>query len=125
MAEKAQKAAAVAAQEDRLVALGRELLAGADPETLVPGVASGEEVPTLRLADLIQDEHGEVVLFNDSGLRAIAVETPAGVVAQGAAEPHVTAAGDDVSGLRYLTFANGLTLYYQDGLELIVRSEHG
>jgi hypothetical protein len=125
MAEKARKAAAVAGEDEGLTTLGREMLAGADPETLVPGVASGEDLPTLRLDDLIQDEHGEVVLFNDSGLRAIAVETPAGVVAQGAAEPHVTAAGDDVSGLRYLTFANGLTLYYQDGLELIVRSEQG
>ena len=33
----------------------------------------------------------------------------------------VTASGDDVTGFRYVSFANGMTLYYQDGLDLIVR----
>jgi hypothetical protein len=125
MAAKGQTATAVAGQEDGLVALGRGLLEGSGPAAVVPAVEPGLEVPTLRLDELISDEHGEVVLFNDSGLRAIALETDAGIVARGAAEPHVTAGGDDVSGLRYVTFANGLTLYYQDGLELLVRSEHG
>jgi hypothetical protein len=123
MADKARKA--VDAEPDDLAALGREMLAGTAPEAVLPTVAPEERVVILRLDDLVQDEHGEVVLFNDSGLRTMALETDTGVVAQGAAEPHVTAAGEDVSGLRYMTFANGLTLYYQDGLELIVRGEHG
>lgn len=124
MAEKALKAV-VEFDHDDMAALGRELLAGEAAEAVIPGVEPGDTFPSLRLGDLIQDEHGEVVLFNDSGLRAMALETDAGVVAQGAAEPHVTASGDDVSGFRYMSFANGLTLYYQDGLDLIVRSEHG
>lgn len=85
--------------------------------------AEADDLPTLRLDDLIQDDNGEVVLFNDSGLRALAVATDAGIVAEGSSGHHVTAAGEDVSGFHYVTFATGLTLYYQDGLEVIVRGE--
>lgn len=81
-----------------------------------------EEEPPLILAldELVQDENGEVVLFNDSGLRALAVSTVATVIEEGAAGRHITAAGEDVSGFRYIAFANGLRLYYQEGLDLIV-----
>lgn len=84
----------------------------------------GEEPPLiLALDDLVQDENGEVVLFNDSGLRALTVSTVAIVVEQGEAGRHVTAAGEDVSGFRYIAFANGLRLYYEPGLDLIVTDE--
>jgi hypothetical protein len=75
----------------------------------------------LSLSDLIGDERGEVVLFNDSAFGTLALTAEVGVVAQGVASRHVTAGGEDVTGFRYLTFENGLTLYYQEGLDLIVQ----
>lgn len=97
----------------------------ADEEFLSAGMRldplPGEEPPLiLALDDLVQDENGEVVLFNDSGLRALAVSTVTVVIEEGEAGRHVTAAGEDVSGFRYIAFANGLRLYYQHGLDLIV-----
>jgi hypothetical protein len=62
-----------------------------------------------------------VVLFNDSGFGTLALRTEAGVVAQGLVKRHVTTGGEDVTGFRYVTFENGLTLYYQEGLDLIVQ----
>jgi hypothetical protein len=53
------------------------------------------------------------------------LDVTASVVDQGQSGEHVTASGADVSGYRYLTFENGLTLYYQDGLDLVLRNEHG
>jgi hypothetical protein len=35
----------------------------------------------------------------------------------------VTASGDDVSGFNYVTFDNGVTLYYPDGLDLILEPD--
>ena len=75
----------------------------------------------LALSDLVQDAGGEVVLYNDSGLRTLGLVAEASVVGEGEATPHVTASGDDVTGFRYVSFANGLTLYYQEGLDLVVR----
>ena len=85
----------------------------------------GDEPPLmLALADLLSDQNGEVVLFNDSGLRALALSTPtSAVVAEGEAGRHQTAAGEDVSGFRYITFEGGLKLYYQPGLDLILVRE--
>lgn len=85
---------------------------------------SGEDPPLiLSLTDLVRDDAGEVVLFNDSGLRALALSTSAAVVEDGIAGRHVTAAGEDVSGFRFLAFADGLRLYYQQGLDVIVLDE--
>jgi hypothetical protein len=85
--------------------------------------AAEEPTIVLSLADLVRDENGEVVLFNDSGLRALAVSTDATVVAEGEAGRYVTAAGEDVAGFRYLAFDNGLKLFYQPGLDLIIVQE--
>lgn len=82
----------------------------------------GEEAVTLSLADLVHDANGEIVLFNDSNLRRLALVTQAAEVARGQAPHHVTAAGEDVTGFAYVTFENGVTLYYDAQLELIVRS---
>jgi hypothetical protein len=91
----------------------------ADPEQLAsPGVAAEIE---LSLSDLIGDERGEVVLFNDSEFRAMALRADVRVVARGLAARHVTAGGENVTGFQFLTFENGVTLYYQKGLDLIVR----
>jgi hypothetical protein len=74
----------------------------------------------LALADLVSDDNGEIVFCNDSGFRSLAIHTDSQVVGDGRADAHVTAAGDDVSGFNYLKFDNGLTLFYEEGLELIV-----
>lgn len=85
---------------------------------------SGEDPPLiLSLDDLVRDDEGEVVLFNDSGLRALALSTSLTVVEDGVAGRHVTAAGEDVSGFSYLAFSDGLRLYYQSGLEVIILDE--
>ena len=42
------------------------------------------------------------------------------MVADGQAGAHVTAAGDDVSGFQFVRFDNGLTLYLEAGLHLIL-----
>lgn len=76
----------------------------------------------LALSDLVQDSGGEVVLYNDSGLRALGLVAETPIVGEGNASPHITASGDDVTGFKYVSFANGLTLYYQDGLDLVVRT---
>lgn len=84
-----------------------------------------EELFTLSLSDLIQDANGEIVLFNDSHLRRLALLTEAHELARGEAPHHITATGEDVTGFRYVTFDNGVTLYYQPDLELLVVHERG
>jgi hypothetical protein len=92
-----------------------------EPELDAPHAPEHEEPAVIDLADLVSDRNGEVVLFNDSGLRALAVSTTAAVVERGEVRGrHVTAAGEDVSGFRYLAFENGLKLFHQADLELIV-----
>ncbi|MGI9416518.1 MAG: hypothetical protein ACR2RA_01640 [Geminicoccaceae bacterium] len=88
----------------------------------VPPVArtpapSGAE---LTLADLVSDDNGEIVFFNDSGFRSLSIETDATVISKGQAADHQTAAGEDVSGFNYVTFENGLTLYFEEGLDLLL-----
>lgn len=75
----------------------------------------------LAMSDLVGDANGEIVFFNDSNLRRLAIATDAAVVANGRAGNHRTAAGQDVSGFRFVTFDNGLTLYYQSGLDVVLR----
>lgn len=82
------------------------------------------EVLTLELTDLLRDSNGEVVLFNDSHLPALAVRADSQLVASGEVEQHVTASGDDVTGYRYVAFDNGTTLYYQESLDLVILGGH-
>lgn len=87
------------------------------------GAASRPEAEVeLDLADLVGDANGEVVFFNDSGFRTLGLRSVAAVVADGRSERHITAAGADVSGCNYVTFDNGLTLYYGSDVDLIIRS---
>ncbi len=79
--------------------------------------------PVLALSDLIADRNGEVVLYNDSNLPVLTLLTAERPVARGTVESHVTAGGVDVSGYDFVTFGNGLTLYYPKGLQLLVVSE--
>ena len=86
-------------------------------ELAAPGIPSGLE---LSLADLICDEKGEVVIFNDSDFRTLALTADVGVLAKGRSGRHVTAGGDDVTGFHYVRFENGVMLYYPEGVDLIL-----
>jgi hypothetical protein len=83
------------------------------------GATAGAEVE-LAVADLVADANGEVVIFNDSGFRTLALHADSGVVESGRVATHVTAGGEDVSGFNYITFANGMTVYYPEGLDVSV-----
>lgn len=74
----------------------------------------------LTLADLVSDDNGEIVFFNDSGFRTLSIETDATVVSRGQTTEHHTATGENVSGFHYVTFENGLTLYFEEGLDLLL-----
>ena len=77
----------------------------------------------LALADLIGDDNGEIVFFNDSGLRSLTIQTDAVVVDSGRAEAHTTAGGEDVTGFNFVTFDHGLTLYFEEGLDLVIAAD--
>lgn len=81
--------------------------------------------PVLDLADLMLDDNGEVVLFNDSNLRSLTLRAGARLVRRGEAGRHVTATGEDVSGFHYLAFDNGATIFFRPGLEVIVARAQG
>ena len=66
----------------------------------------------LAVADLIGGTADEVVLFNDSAVREVVLESEEAPVERGDVVSHVTADGVDVSGFRYLKFPQGLTLFY-------------
>ena len=89
-----------------------------------PGDAFGDEAAEIELqvADLVSDPDGEIVLFNDSGVRTMGITASTPVVADGRAAAHVTASGADVSGYRFVTFQNGPTLYFEEGLDVVVRA---
>ena len=93
-----------------------------------PAGSGGQSEPSLSdpevilaLADLIQDRNGEVVLFNDSQFNSLELSTDSALVDQGFVEHHVTAAGDDVSGFRFVSFDNGLKLFFDPNLRVTVR----
>ena len=74
----------------------------------------------LELAELLPDEAGEVVLFNDSHLPSMILHADRPVAARGRVEAHRTAAGIDVSGYRYVKFEQGPVLYHPPELELVI-----
>ncbi len=82
----------------------------------------GEQLAEVELAltDLVADQNGEIVVFNDSGCRSLAIRTDATVVANGRAGIHVTADGTDVTGFKYVQFGNGVTIYFEEGLEILI-----
>jgi hypothetical protein len=94
---------------DEPVAPAPELAVGGRPGAL-----------TLSLADVIGDGGGEVVLDNQGGVRELVLQIDSPVLDQGLAEAHVTAAGEDVTGLAFVSFASGLTLYYPPEVEVAI-----
>jgi hypothetical protein len=79
----------------------------------------GPEV-VLTLTDLLRDVNGEVVLFNDSGMRTVGLLTTATVLDEGVVASYVTAGGVDVSDFRYYLFEDGLKLFYPPDLDLLL-----
>jgi hypothetical protein len=84
-----------------------------------------EQTLTLALSDLVSDANGEIVLYNDAGLSRVAIAAASEPVARGEAAPHVTAAGADVTGLHYVAFAGGPTLYYHPDIDIVIRADVG
>lgn len=108
----------------RRISEAEDLPAGeAVPDASPPDAAGGEPGPIVALGELIADEKGEVVLFNDSGLRTLTIAADAAIVGRGQVDRHVTASGDDVSGWRYIAFENGIKLYFHPRLHVSVASE--
>lgn len=128
MASKNSNAAVTVAEAEQaaLTELGQALasIAAADLGQDAPLSRAGDDFAEveLQLVDLISDGNGEIVFFNDSGARTLGITTDAGVVADGLAAPHVTAGGADVTGYKFMTFDNGLTLYFEESLDVIVQS---
>ena len=103
-----------------LIDLARRLLDEPD-QSEAPWLASErqrDDRPVLAVQDMLGDEGGEVVLWAGHGIRAILIETHSSVVARGVAGRHVTAVGEDVAGLCFLTFADGPKLYFPGSLDL-------
>ncbi len=87
--------------------------------------AIGPQTITLDLEDLMQDGNGEIVLFNDSHMPTLALRAEHSPKAQGDVATHITAGGDDVSGFHFVALENGPTLYYQEGLDLMILTPKG
>lgn len=105
-----------------LVDLARDFVAVDDEDpanTPRQHVAATSEAE-IALDDLISDDNGEIVFFNDSGFRTLSIATKSSVISDGKASDHKTATGEDVSGFSYVTFDNGLTLYFEEGLDLLL-----
>lgn len=90
--------------------------------TVDPARVAGAATAVLHLEDVIPDEGGEAVLRHGGDLRRVVLLSTRDVEETGRAVPHVTAAGEDVSGMRFVRFSGGPTLYHAASLELeIVR----
>lgn len=85
---------------------------------LAPDAADDEGVPILAFTDLQPDAGDEVVLRPGGFDRRFRILTPLLPVEQGRALPHVTAAGEDVTGMRYVRFPHGPAVYFPADVEL-------
>ncbi len=86
------------------------------------GAEAAPLLTRLELTDLLPDEAGEVVLFNDSRLPSIILRSDRPVIARGRVGAHRTAAGIDVSGYSYVKFEHGPVLYHPPELELLIET---
>lgn len=105
-----------------LADLARDIVGLEDDKPAYPSAPSvkAESEVELALEDLISDDNGEIVFFNDGGFRTLSITTGSSVVSNGQASDHATASGEDVSGFNYVTFDNGKTLYFEEGLDLLL-----
>ena len=90
-----------------------------EPETGQGYDPAADGTLVLHLADLIPDAGGDIVLFNDSAVRAAVIRTDLAVQEEGRSGRHVTAAGVDVEGWSFMHFENGSRLYFPAELTLL------
>ena len=81
-----------------------------------------EDRLVLSLSDLLPGDQGELVLIPGDNA-PVDLLTSHAVFAQGVAENHITADGIDVTGLSFLSFATGITVYFPTDLSLTVSYE--
>ncbi len=81
----------------------------------------GGEV-VLAVSDMVTDSNNEVVLMADPSLDVVRLVADSGIADSGLTESHVTVSGQDVSGYHYVSFESGLTLFYGDGVNVVVDS---
>ncbi len=97
-------------------------------EAIEEAGSPGESRNTIVLHrdELIADEAGEILLRPGGSEGVVLLVTSEPVVATGRSVPHITAGGENVSGCRYLRFADGLVLHYPPDLRLeIVHTTDG
>ncbi len=83
------------------------------------GFGDAGDALVLQLSDLMPDADGEIVVFNDADA-PIRLAAEGRVVASGMADPHVTAAGIDVTGMQFSMLDSGLTVYHDPEVDLTV-----
>jgi hypothetical protein len=76
-----------------------------------------DEAWVLDLGDLIADAQGEIVV-SEVGDAQLTIQASMPVSYSGLANEHITQDGFDVSGFHFVTFDNGITLYYDEGVSL-------
>jgi hypothetical protein len=86
-----------------------------------PNTSVADDAWVLDLGDLIADAQGEIVV-SEVGDAQLTIQVGTTVSASGLASGHVTQDGFDVSGFHFVTFENGITLYYDDGVSLSLLS---
>jgi hypothetical protein len=82
----------------------------------------GEDpIMVLTLRDLMPDAAGEVASQN-IGLPAVSIyaSQQVAITRAGTVEQHVTAAGEDVSGYRFYSFDNGMTVYFPPDVVVLI-----
>ena len=91
------------------------------PAADAPQAVVQEDAWVLDLGDLIADAQGEIVV-SEVGEAKLTIQAGTAVSASGQAEEHVTQDGFDVTGFNFVTFDNGITLFYDDAVSLSLMS---
>ena len=115
---KSALAGLVGEQED-LLPDGFDASAFGAPSFVGDDDALGNDPVVLQLTDLVPDADGEIVVFNDIEA-PIRLAAEGRIVASGMADPHVTAAGIDVTGMQFSLLDSGLTVYHDPEVDLTV-----
>jgi len=89
-----------------------------DASLALGNAASAEPALVLSLEDLLPDADGTVVMLTDDML-PVNLVTDEPLAGSGVVDGQVSAAGLDVGGLYYYSFANGLTLYSDTDIVIV------
>lgn len=87
-------------------------------DRIAPADGTEADPPVLLLTELVPDSGGEIVLRPGGFDRRFRIVVPLLPAETGKALPHVTAAGEDVTGLHFVRFEGGPVLYYPPDVEL-------